>query len=151
MRTNLKRIAISTITAIAAIAGSATISQSQLFPSKESCQAYCQSRKCTCYPVPNRDAVIKQTLNGKGNITSPTSLTVNEALDAAVNFLGPGYTELGRRGSGVFRSADGTRQFRIDKNSVLGNHAPNVPHVHFEMYAPGARSPFVNNHVPIVE
>ncbi len=29
-------------------------------------------------------------------------------------------------GDGVFRSADALRQFRIDSNSIAGNHAPNV-------------------------
>jgi len=33
----------------------------------------------------------------------------------------------------------------------MGNHAPGVPHVHLEIYAPGARVPSVNNHIPFVD
>lgn len=49
--------------------------------------------------------------------------------------------------SGVFRSADGLRQFRIDDRSLLGKRAPGVPHGHLEIYAPGAVRPTTNNHV----
>lgn len=97
------------------------------------------------------DAVIDETKNGKGNITSAHTLTAAEALTAGEKFLGPGYTEIGKPGSGVFRSADGLRQFRIDSNSIAGNHPPNVPHVHFETYPPGGNKPITNNHVPFTE
>lgn len=63
--------------------------------------------------------------------------------------LGEGYKEIGKPGSGVFRSADGAKQFRIDDNSLRGNHAPGVPHVHLETYKPGARKPSANNHIPL--
>jgi len=97
------------------------------------------------------DSVIAETLAGKGNITSKFTLSADEALSAGEDFVGSGYSEIGKPGSGVFRSSDGLRQFRMDANSLNGAHAPNVPHIHFETYAPGAKFPTVNNHVPFFE
>jgi hypothetical protein len=94
--------------------------------------------------------VIAETYSGTGNITSSHTLTVDEALEAGEDFVGPGYTQIGLPDSGVFRSADGLRQFRMDNGSIQGRHSPHVPHVHFEILAPGGRSSSVNNHVPIV-
>ena len=92
------------------------------------------------------DAVLAETGSGKGKITSQYTLTADEALEAGQKWLGPGYQEIGKPNSGVFRN--GPRQFRMDGNSLAGNHPPKLPHVHFEEYAPGASKPFVNNHVP---
>ena len=94
------------------------------------------------------DGVIQETLKNKGDIISRFTLRGNEALDAGMKFLGPNYRELGKPGTGVFRSADSLRQFRIDNNSILGRHKPNIPHVHMEIYKPNARLPHVNNHIP---
>jgi RHS repeat-associated protein len=97
------------------------------------------------------DAVISETIAARGNITSVHSLNANQALAAAERWLGPGYREMGKPGSGVYRNSEGTRQFRMDNNSLLGNHAPHVPHVHLETYLPGAKYPMTNNHIPLVE
>jgi hypothetical protein len=97
------------------------------------------------------NSVIAETTAGRGNITSQNSLTVDQLLRAGETFLGRGYSEIGRPGSGVFRSSDGTRQFRIDNNSIQGNHAPGVPHGHLEVYAPGSTRPITNNHIPFIE
>ncbi|PPT09890.1 extracellular function secreted protein [Geitlerinema sp. FC II] len=84
------------------------------------------------------------------NITSSYSLTPDEALDLGIKFLGPNYTQRGRSDSGVFTSADGLRQFRIDNASLSGNHDPWVPHVHIEIFNnPGDSKPIVNNHIPL--
>uniref|UniRef100_UPI00202851F5 RHS repeat-associated core domain-containing protein n=1 Tax=Caballeronia sp. GAFFF2 TaxID=2921741 RepID=UPI00202851F5 len=104
-----------------------------------------QQQKCPVH------SVIDETLNGKGNITSQYVLTSDQLLDAGSEFLGAGATEIGKPGSGVYRSEDGTRQFRIDNNSIQGNHAPNVPHGHLETYVPGATKPTANNHIPFCE
>jgi hypothetical protein len=97
------------------------------------------------------DDVIAETTNATSrNLTSAHTLTADEALEAAQQWVGDSYTELGKPGSGVFRSADGTRQFRIDDGSLTGAHAPGVPHVHLETYAPGARIPSVYNRIPFV-
>ena len=84
-------------------------------------------------------------------MTSATKLSADELLQAVEKFIGPGYKEIGKLGSGVFRSADGTRQFRIDSNSLSGSHAPGVPHGHLETYAPSAAKPTANNHIPFYE
>ncbi|MFE1307734.1 putative T7SS-secreted protein [Streptomyces sp. NPDC058755] len=96
---------------------------------------------------------VSETRNnmGKGSIVSNHPMTADEALNAAEKFLGDGYRELGQ-GRGVFRSADGLRQFRMDPDSLQGNHWPDIPHVHFEIFeSPGAKKAVVNNHVPLIE
>jgi len=94
------------------------------------------------------DDVIEETLSSKQkNFTSEHVLTADEALEAGEKFLGPNYQEIGGSGSGVFRSTDGTRQFRIDPESISGNHNPFEPHVHLEVLNPGATKPHINNHV----
>ena len=95
------------------------------------------------------DDVIAETQAGARNLTSRYTLTADEALTAGERWVGSGYTEIGKPGSGVFRSADGTRQFRIDNGSITGAHSPGVPHVHLETVAPGSKVPVVNNHIPI--
>ena len=98
------------------------------------------------------DDVISETLNStRKNTTSNYILTADEALEAGVKFVGPGYKEIGKPGSGVFRSADETRQFRMDNGSLSGSHPPNKPHVHLETYKPGANKHIVNNHIPYVD
>lgn len=92
--------------------------------------------------------VIAETFAGSGNFRSIFTLRSEEALQAGEDFLGPGYQELGKVGSGVFRSADKLRQFRIDSRSLQGLHPPRMPHVHFELFNPGDVLPYVNNHVP---
>ncbi|MCL3862097.1 hypothetical protein [Actinotalea sp. K2] len=98
------------------------------------------------------DDVLAETAGAtQRNLTSSYTLSADEALTAGQRWVGQGYTELGKPGSGVFRSTDGLRQFRMDGNSLMGNHAPGVPHVHLETYAPGARVPTVNNHIPFLD
>jgi hypothetical protein len=92
--------------------------------------------------------VITETRAGSGNLTSNYTLTADEALTAGERWVGPGYSEIGKPGSGVFRSADGTRQFRIDNGSITGAHNPGVPHVHLETISPGSKVPLANNHIP---
>jgi uncharacterized protein RhaS with RHS repeats len=94
------------------------------------------------------DAIIDETLSSTGNMTSKLRVSSDDLLDAGSTFLGPNYVEIGKSGSGVFRSADRTRQFRIDNSSLLGTHAPGVPHGHLEIFKPGATKPIVNNHIP---
>jgi RHS repeat-associated protein len=102
-------------------------------------------------PVTNVDHVIAETAAGRGNLTSKFTLTADEALDAGQRWLGSNYSELGKAGSGVFRSADGLRQFRMDASSISGQHAPGVPHVHLELFGvAGSKRPIVNNHIPFI-
>ena len=94
------------------------------------------------------DTVINETLSGKKNFTSSTALSSDEALAAGLKFLGTGYKEIGKPGSGVYHSADGTKEFRIDSGSIGGAHAPGVPHVHFGVKNPTTGKYISNNHVP---
>ena len=88
---------------------------------------------------------------GDGSIVSEHPMTADEALDAAHRFLGDDYVEKGVN-RGVFRSADGLRQFRMDPDSIQGKHWPDIPHVHFEIFPePGAKKAAVNNHVSLIE
>jgi hypothetical protein len=97
------------------------------------------------------DQVINETLSGKKNFTSAMTLTADEALSAGQKYLGPGYREIGKPGSGVFHSADGTREFRIDLGSISGAHAPSIPHVHFGVKDPVTGKYASNNHVPYTD
>lgn len=65
------------------------------------------------------------------NVTSKPR-AINDALQLAFKWLKPGYKEIGKKGSGIFRSADGLRQFRMVTADILGKHGKIGPHVHFE-------------------
>ncbi len=94
--------------------------------------------------------VIKETRNSNSNsFTSRYVLTEDEAMNSGVRWLGKGYKEIGNPGSGVYRSADGLRQFRIDKNSLLGNHNPYKPHIHLEKIDLTSGKAFGTNHILI--
>jgi hypothetical protein len=96
-----------------------------------------------------RTDIIDETMTTTGNFTSSHNINADDALDTAETFLGPGYTQLGTPNSGVFRSADGLRQFRIDDRSLQGLHPPGVPHIHFELL--NSRGNIIsNNHVPLI-
>jgi hypothetical protein len=73
-------------------------------------------------------------------------------LEAGEKFLSNGYRSIGRPGDGVYRSADGLRQFRIDSNSLAGKHDPWIPHAHLEVFKQkNIYKPYINNHIPFVE
>jgi Pretoxin HINT domain len=93
------------------------------------------------------DDVIAETNAGAKNLTSKYVLTADEALSAGQKWVGPGYTEIGKPGSGVFQSSDGLRRFRIDSGSLAGSHNPGVPHVHLETVSP-SNVVTTNNHIP---
>ena len=52
-----------------------------------------------------------------------------DALNHGIKWLGAGYKEIA---PGVFRSADGLRQFRMTAADLLGSHGKIGPHVHIE-------------------
>lgn len=103
------------------------------------------------------DDVINETNTGKGKITSKNTLTESEALHGGLEYVGEGARELGKKGSGVYRSKnannDGTHnQFRIDEGSITGQHPYEIggkpsAHAHFEKVK-GDKT-ITNNHVPI--
>lgn len=70
-----------------------------------------------------------------------------KGLEIAERFLGAGYREID---NGVFRSADGLRQFRMTDGDILGRHGDIGPHFNFEVYdASNLRKPITNYHMPI--
>ncbi|UYL08172.1 hypothetical protein B9G69_014060 [Bdellovibrio sp. SKB1291214] len=93
------------------------------------------------------DDVIIETIEGHGNITSRFTVNQTEALALGEKWMGQEYSQIGKAGSGVFLSSDGKRRFRIDNNSVLGNHSPYKPHVHLELVNPQTQVVISNNHI----
>ena len=51
-------------------------------------------------------------------------------------------------GPRVFRSADGTRQFRMTDADITGSHGKIGPHVHFEKFDPVTGEKIKNIHTP---
>jgi hypothetical protein len=68
-------------------------------------------------------------LKGFGNIGSHAAMSADDALKHGINWLGSGYKEIA---PGVFRSADGLRQFRLTTADLLGSHGKLGSHVHIE-------------------
>jgi RHS repeat-associated protein len=96
---------------------------------------------------PNRSNARRS--GGFGNIGSHGPMSEEEALRNGINWLGPGYREVGRRGSGVFRSANNQRQFRITEADISGGHGPLGPHVHFEVL--NSEGMIIENlHIPLI-
>lgn len=52
-------------------------------------------------------------------------LNTNKALDAAEDFLGKGYKDLG---NGRYMSADGTKVVRMGDSDILGQHGGSTPY-----------------------
>ncbi|WP_267116574.1 RHS repeat domain-containing protein [Xanthomonas sacchari] len=69
------------------------------------------------------------SLKGLGNIGSHGVVDASVALNSGVKWLGKGYTEVA---PGVYRSADGLRQFRMTTSDLAGAHGTIGSHVHFE-------------------
>ncbi|MBN9343020.1 MAG: hypothetical protein BGO76_02305 [Caedibacter sp. 38-128] len=68
----------------------------------------------------------------KYTLQDEQTLDENEALDAAIDFLGEGYEDMG---NGRFKSVDSLRQIRMGNKDLLGEHADG-PHINFEEYTP---------------
>jgi len=81
--------------------------------------------------------------SGLGNIGGGR-LTAEKALEFAEKWLGKDYKEIAE---GVFRSADGLRQFRMTVSDLLDPRQE--PHVHFEAISPNGREIIENSHVGI--
>ena len=76
---------------------------------------------------------------GKVALKDGAKMTTKQALDAAEQYLGKGYKDMG---GGRFVSADGTRQVRFTNGdlSTVNNHA-GAPHMNFETMVPNPRKP----------
>ncbi|MEB3751146.1 pre-toxin TG domain-containing protein [Geobacillus icigianus] len=64
-------------------------------------------------------------------------MKINDALEAAEKFLGPGYKDMG---NGRFVSTDGTRVVRMGDGDILGKHGGG-PHMNFETLVPNPSKP----------
>jgi hypothetical protein len=85
-------------------------------------------------------------VKGLGNITHAGALKPDVALSAAQRWLGAGYKEIA---PGVYRSADGLRQFRMTTSDLADAHGKLGPHIHFE--ALDAKGVVLENlHVPLL-
>ena len=94
---------------------SVALSESEVFAQKVVDSAGIHGIKIVTGPMAKKvDKVIIETLEGKGNLLSNFKLTAGEALQVGETWIGPGYKEIGKPGQGIFRSADGKRQFRMD-------------------------------------
>jgi RHS repeat-associated protein len=65
------------------------------------------------------------------------TMSTDNALDAAKEFLGEGYIDMG---DGRLVSADGLRQVRMGDADIFGAHG-NGPHMNFETLSPNPRNP----------
>ncbi|MFV2104630.1 polymorphic toxin-type HINT domain-containing protein [Micromonospora sp. LOL_024] len=89
---------------------------------------------------------------GVKNLRDGAHMSTNDALDTAVDFLGPGYQDMG---GGRFLSRDGLRQVRMTDADLA--HPRQNPHINFETYnqpiGPGVRSggPASNIHIYLPE
>lgn len=81
------------------------------------------------------------------NVTS-RARTVDRALTTGQRFVGEGYREIA---PGVFRSADGTRQFRMTDSDITGAHGRIGSHVHFEKFDPITGEQIKNIHTPLID
>jgi hypothetical protein len=89
-------------------------------------------------PAPTSGGGKPQTWNvGGGEVTPEFGLTKAE------EWLGSGYKEMS---PGVFRSADGSRQFRMRDADLQATQ----PHIHFEIIAPNGRWILENSHVYLI-
>jgi hypothetical protein len=82
---------------------------------------------------------------GYGNVGGGAT-TAENALMQAERWLGPGYKEIA---PGVFRSAKGTRQFRITTSDLADPRQG--PHVHFETIGADGRTITESSHVGITD
>lgn len=98
---------------------------------------------CTNYGCTDSKIGIVFPTGGLDNIGGGV-LTSEEALAAGEKWLGTGYKEIA---PGVYRSADGLRQFRMTTSDLLDLRQG--PHVHFESISPDGRTIIENSHVNI--
>ena len=97
------------------------------------------------------NAVIKETLRGRGNIVSIHKLNNAQANLVKKKFLGKSFNSHPKQ---VFTKNVGgnIRVFRMDTSSMLGLHKPHVAHFHLEIFGVNTKKAnmIVNNHIPFI-
>ncbi|WP_404401298.1 hemagglutinin repeat-containing protein [Pelagibacterium halotolerans] len=102
-------------------------------------------------PDPWRALELLELLNGQGGQSDGHgnigggNVSPDQALDAAERWLGADYREIA---PGVYRSADGTRQFRMTSGDLTDLRQG--AHVHFESIGADGRLIVENSHVGII-
>ncbi|MEV4847949.1 polymorphic toxin-type HINT domain-containing protein [Micromonospora matsumotoense] len=90
--------------------------------------------------------------SGVSSLRDGAHMSTDDALDTAIEFVGPGYKDMG---GGRFLSRDGLRQVRMTDADLA--HPRQNPHMNFETYGnpsgPGVRSggPVSNIHIYLPE
>jgi RHS repeat-associated protein len=95
-----------------------------------------------CWTVPVSYGIVFPA-GGVRNVAGGT-LTAERALVQGEKWVGAGYKEIA---PGVYRSADGLRQFRMTTSDLVDPRQG--PHVHFESISPDGRTIIENSHVKI--
>ncbi|GAB3933062.1 hypothetical protein GCM10029976_039870 [Kribbella albertanoniae] len=90
-------------------------------------------------PPEEDDPKGKSRYDSDGNPLDNSSISTDDALDAAERWLGPGYKEP-VPGSGRFVSKDGTRVARLGDSDILGKHGGG-PHINLERLGPNPLKP----------
>jgi len=88
----------------------------------------------------------------KSTVNVPSKArTADQTLKLGERWVGKGYKEMGNKGSGVFRSADGTKQFRMTNSDITGAHGKIGPHTNFERIDNATGEVIKNYHVPLLD
>ena len=89
--------------------------------------------------IKNSDELVAGVKGGKKSfqLTNNMHLTTNDALDAASEWLGPGYKDMG---NGRFVSLDGTKSVRMGDSDITGKHGGGN-HMNFEELIPNPNKP----------
>lgn len=81
------------------------------------------------------------------NVTSKAR-SVEKALETGEKFVGKGYKEIA---PGVYRLADGTRQFRMTGRDLIPTHGDIGSHVHYQKFDPVTGQEIKNIHTPLID
>lgn len=90
--------------------------------------------------------VVRESVDLGVDVTSKPR-TVHQALTTGERFVGSGYREIA---PGVFRSADGLRQFRMTGRDLTPTHGKIGPHVHFQKFDAAGKE-LKNIHTPLLD
>ena len=92
------------------------------------------------YYVGENSVLVHNNNCGFGKYKNGMEMSEDEALDAAIDFLGDGYKEIKLPGDASrFVSRDAARQVRMNYDDLLGLHGPG-PHINFELIKPKYKS-----------
>jgi RHS repeat-associated protein len=102
--------------------------------------------------IADSSSAARRAVGWSNDVRNGARLATDDALDAAEDFLGQGYRDLG---DGRFKSVDGTRQVRMGELDITGQHGGG-PHMNFERLLPDPLRPgrfriVENRHIFLIE